>query len=100
MPTYKFTCKKCSAVYEELTSYDKTEKYKDVKCPQCNSKRKERNYSYGVAITFGNPKESSKWDSFSYRAGYNMEKAKGERREAAKRSHMGADPYNTPRLKD
>ncbi len=100
MPTYRFKCLKCSIAYEELTSYDATEKYKDVKCPQCKSKRKERTFDYDVGVAFGNPKESSKWDNFSYRAGFNMEKAKGDRREAAKKSHMGTDPYNHSRLND
>lgn len=97
---YRFKCKKCSTAYEELTPYDPSDKYKDIKCPSCKSKRKIRTLDYDVGVTFGNPKESSKWDNFSYRAGFNMEKAKGERREAAKKSHMGSDPYNSPRLKD
>ena len=45
-----------------------------------------------VNCNFAQPCESSKWDSFEYRAGYNMEKAQGERRNAESRSHMGANP--------
>ena len=98
MPIYQFECLKCSARYEELTSYDESDKYKDVKCPQCKSKKKKRTFDYNVSLTFGNPKESSKWDNFSYRAGHNMEKAKTERREAEGKSHMGKNPYNSKKL--
>ncbi len=98
MPTYRFSCLKCDESYEELTNYDDTGKYKLVKCPKCKSRKKERVFDYNVAVTFGNPKESSKWDNFGYRAGHNMEKAKSERREAEKYSHMGANPYNYKKL--
>lgn len=46
-----------------------------------------------MSCAFGSPKESSKWDNFSYRAGHNMETAKSDRRKAASKSHMGTDPY-------
>ena len=84
---------KCHESYEELTSYDEKGKYPKVKCPNCKSKRKKQLHNYGVGVSFGNPKESSKWDNFSYRAGFNMDKAQGERRTAQKLSHMGTNPY-------
>jgi hypothetical protein len=34
-------------------------------------------------------------DNFEYRAGYNMDKAQGERRHAEAASHMGQTPYNS-----
>jgi hypothetical protein len=46
----------------------------------------------GVNLRFAQPWESSKWESFGYRAGYNMEKAKEQRRQAEKASHMGENP--------
>ena len=46
-----------------------------------------------VSIQFAQPWESSKWDSFEYRAGYNMMKAKRERMAAEAASHMGANPH-------
>ena len=46
-----------------------------------------------VKVQFAQPWESSKWDSFEYRAGYNMVKAQQERRNAEARSHMGASPH-------
>lgn len=98
MPIYTFRCLKCLETYEELTLYDETQKYKSVKCPSCKSKRKERVFSYSVNCSFDKPKESSKWENFSYRAGYNMEKAKEDRRNAETKSHMGKDPYNNPKL--
>jgi DNA-directed RNA polymerase subunit RPC12/RpoP len=100
MPIYHFKCLKCSEVYDELTVYDETGKYRSVKCPNCKSKQKEKTYDYDVTCTFSNPKESSKWDNFGYRAGHNMEKAKADRRAAEAVSHMGTDPYNHSRLKD
>jgi len=98
MPIYNFKCLKCSEEYEELTSYDETGKYKDIKCPQCKSKKKLRTFDYDITCTFGNPKESSKWDNFGYRAGHNMEKAKSERRAAETKSHMGTNPYSNKKL--
>ena len=98
MPIYMFKCLKCLKVYEELTQYDESKKYKSVSCPECKSKKKEQVFGYDVSFTFDNPKESSKWENFSYRAGYNMEKAKADRRNAAAKSHMGPNPYNGPRL--
>lgn len=93
-----FKCLKCSKYYEELTQYDESGKYKDIKCPDCKSKKKEQTFGYEVNCTFDKPKESSKWESFSYRAGYNMEKAKEDRRNAAAKSHMGPNPYNSSKL--
>lgn len=93
MPIYAFQCLKCKTRYEELTEYDASDKYKGVRCPDCKSKRKKKLLDYNINVAFENPKESSKWDNFSYRAGFNMEKAKGERRVAAAKSHMGTNPY-------
>ena len=84
---------KCSESYEELTSYDETNKYKGIKCPHCKSKRKERTFDYDITAIFSNPKESSKWDNFGYRAGFNMDKAKSDRRAAEGKSHMGSNPF-------
>lgn len=98
MPIYQFECLKCSSRYEDLTTHDETGQYKHVKCPHCNSKKKRRTFEYDVAVTFSNPKESSKWDNFSYRAGHNMEKAKSERRSAESKSHMGNNPYGSKKL--
>lgn len=46
-----------------------------------------------VNVNFTNPKESSRWDNFEYRAGHNMESAKQDRRNAESLSHVGANPY-------
>jgi|APGre2960657444_1045066.scaffolds.fasta_scaffold490376_1 putative FmdB family regulatory protein len=83
MPFYEFICKKCNSEYEDLCKYDPTEKYKDVECPKCKSKKKEKIVSAAI-VTFSNPVGTSKFESFEYRAGYNMEKAKSERRAAEK----------------
>jgi|SRR5581483_3949710 len=98
MPVYTFTCLKCDSSYDELTNYDSSGKYKDVRCPNCKSKKKVKDFGYEVCCTFGNPKESSKWDNFEYRAGYNMEKAKNDRRAAESKSHMGTNPYKNKKL--
>lgn len=98
MPIYKFECTKCNEVYEEMTSYDESGKYKGIKCPACKSKRKRRRFDYDVAITFADPTNTSKFDNFSYRAGHNMEKAKTERRNAESKSHMGKNPYKSKKL--
>jgi len=94
MPFYEFECNNCKIKYEELCSYDPTEKYKEVKCPECNSKKKTKLVSAAI-VTFANPKDTSKFESFDYRAGYNMEKAKEERRKAEKANTEGIPPYST-----
>ncbi len=93
MPIYDFVCLRCEKRYEELTQYDEKGLYKKVKCPYCKSKRKSKTYDYNITCTFDNPKESSKWESDTYREGYNMAKAKAERRAAEAKSHMGTNPY-------
>ncbi len=98
MPIYRFECDKCNEVYEEITSYDESGKYKGVKCPKCKSKKKHRRFDYEVAVTFADPRDTSKFDNFSYRAGWNMNKAKGERRAAESKSHMGTNPYSSKKL--
>lgn len=45
-----------------------------------------------VSVAFEQPWESSKWDNFEYRAGYNMMKAKKHREDAEVKSHMGKQP--------
>ena len=92
MPLYEFECIDCTKIYEEFAKHDPKGKYRSVKCPHCGSKSKNRLMS-SPSISFGDPKSSSKWDSFSYRAGHNLEKAKEERRYAESKSHMGSNPY-------
>jgi putative FmdB family regulatory protein len=94
MPHYDFQCKKCETVYDEIVSYDEKGKYPTVKCPKCGSKKKDKLLSQIGGVMFSKPQESSKWDNFEYRAGYNMDKAQGERRAAEAASHMGANPYS------
>lgn len=89
MPIYEFTCKKCKNNFEEMCTFKEAEKnFSGVSCPGCKSKRIKKLVS-SCSVAFTNPGNTSKWDSFSYRAGYNMEKAKTERRVAEKTSHMG-----------
>lgn len=93
MPNFKFACKKCSKVYFDITSFDKSNKYPDVKCPECGSDKKEKMATGCSAIVFKNPRGTSKADQFTYVAGWNMENAKEERRNAEEASHMGNNPY-------
>ena len=90
MPMYDFRCKKCEHEWDVLTPYDETKEYKSVKCPECGSNKKEQLIKGCFAI--GGP-TSSKMDNFGYRAGYNMEKAQGERR-AAEEAAGGDSPYS------
>lgn len=90
MPVYQFWCKKCSLPFEHLCKFDDISK---TKCPKCKSKRVQKQVSCPT-VKFSNPKESSKWDSFDYRAGYLLDKAKAERRTAEEQSHMGQQPYS------
>lgn len=94
MPHYEFQCKKCDIVYDDIVSYDETEKYPSVICPECGADDKIRLMSATAPPVFSNPRGTSKEESFSYKAGYNMEQAKDLRRraEAATDTKM---PYRT-----
>ncbi len=92
MPIYEFRCedKLCEqGQFDELCKY---EDIKNVKCPSCGTTNVEKLMS-APNLAFAQPKESSKWDNFGYRAGYNLEKAKGDRRKAQDLSHVGSNPY-------
>jgi putative FmdB family regulatory protein len=93
MPSYEFLCKKCNKDYEELTNFDSSGKYKGVKCPACGSKNKIQKMTC-AGIKFTNPRDTSKFDNFGYRAGYNLEQAQELRRNAEAASHVGARPYS------
>jgi len=93
IPFYKFKCKKCGEVYEDLCSWDDTDKYPKVKCPECKSRRKEKLVNCDFAVVFTNPRGTSKEDSSTYAGGYNMELAKESRRVAEAKSHVGPNPY-------
>ena len=96
MPIYEFICKDCNKEYETLTSYDETEKYKDVECPECESKKKLKLVS-ACRHAFTNPVGTDKWNSGStghdYRFKYNLPNVINERKNAEINSHMGQDPY-------
>lgn len=92
LPTYNFECKNCNKIYETLASFDPKGKYASVSCPHCNSKKKKKLLN-DANIKFAQPKDTSKFDNFNYRAGYNLEQAQNLRRDAQASSHMGTDPY-------
>ena len=96
MPIYEFKCKKCSAEYEELVAHDKTGKYKSVKCPNCNSVKKEKLVS-NCSFNFENPVGTDRWNStdqgHDYRFNYNLPNVKKQREAAEQKSHMGTDLY-------
>jgi len=86
MPLYEFNCLKCNKNYEVICSFKDNQD--DIQCEHCGSKKKNKLVS-NCSLSFAQPGESSKWESFSYRAGYNMDKAKQERRIAERNSKMG-----------
>ncbi len=88
MAFYDFQCEICDLVFEARTHYDKTGEYPDVIC-SCGSKKKQKLVSIP---NLGHT--ASKLDNFGYRAGFNMNRAQGERRFAEEKSHMGQQPYN------
>jgi len=92
MPTYVFLCGKCKKTFTDMCSFDPKGKYSDTKCSHCNSKNKKM-LPTAAALKFANPKDTSKWDNFSYRAGYNLEGAQDLRKQAEAASHMGTEPY-------
>lgn len=97
MPFYDFKCNECDNVWEEMTTYDKTNVYPKIICPNCESSNKVKLMPENFSI--GGP-TAAKMGRFNYRAGYNLEKAKGERRKAEAASHMGSNPYSDLTTKD
>ena len=87
MPTYAFQCDQCSRKFDALCSWAESQNYKCEVCGQAASKLLTT-----CSIKFSDPKSTSKWDNFSYRAGYNLEKAQGERR-AAEAREKDSSPY-------
>ncbi len=97
MPTMEFRCKKCETCYDTLVALDKTGKYKNVSCPNCKSKSKEKLIS-APTFTFAQPEGTDVWNSDSQGHDYRYKhtgapKAKAERAMAEALSHMGTDPY-------
>ena len=97
MPRYDFRCKKCHKLWEEFVAYDKTGKYKTVKCPVCASKSKEKLMS-ACSCNFTNPEGTDRYTSetsgHDYRFHHNLPNVIEERKNAEMASHMGADVYN------
>ena len=99
MPLYCFECKKCKKTFDAICIWEK------VKLVKCDCGGKTKKLVTNCNLKFDNPKESSKWDNFGYRAGYNMEKAKEERRtaEAATKDtcpYKEINDFNTPGVFD
>lgn len=96
MPLYEFECKNCKSHFDALASFDQTGKYKDVVCPECGSKKKEKRMS-APNFAFANPEGTDRWNNGStghdYRFKHNIPKVKEERAMAEALSHMGTDPY-------
>lgn len=92
MPIYAFICENetCNTKYFERVC--KYEEIADTHCPDCASNQVEKQLTV-PNLAFTQPNESSKWDNFGYRAGFNFEKAQKERRMAQERSHVGPNPY-------
>lgn len=88
MALYEFCCKKCKKEYDELSKFDETGEYPDIKCPSCGSVKKEKLVSLPATVYSTGVNET-----FTHKAGRTMERAKGERRAAEAASHMGADPH-------
>src|ERR1700735_931821 len=89
MPCYSFSCEKCSYNWDEICRFSAKD---SVLCPKC---KKKPQVNFGEPnLVFSNPKDTSKWDNFSYRAGFNMETAKAERR-AAEAATGQKNPYAT-----
>ena len=95
---YDFECKKCHHVYDALTEYDETGKYKKLKCPDCGSKSKLKLMS-APSFNFSNPEGTKRWNNVStghdYRFKHNIPKVKQERAMAEAMSHMGGNPYGS-----
>lgn len=87
MPNFDFKCKECEEIYTDFVKYDPTDKYKDVVCPKCNSKKKEKLIS-STSYKFNQPVGTDKWVSESnghdYRFKSNLKNVKKQREEGEK----------------
>ena len=92
MPLFDFQCNndKCQTEYFEVLCL--FTKLSEVRCPQCETDEVKKLLSV-PSVQFTDPSGTSKMDSFSYRAGHYLEKAKGDRRKAQEGSHVGPTPY-------
>jgi putative FmdB family regulatory protein len=95
MPFFDFVCDNCECTWDEMTKYDTTGEWAGIKCPECGSEEKEQIIS---PVSIGHT--ASKMDSFSYRAGYNMDKAKTERRNAEAIAGGDTTPYRDTTISD
>lgn len=93
MPLYEFLCKKCNHQYEELVSYDETDKYETVQCPECGSGEKDKLVSC-CNFTFADPVGTDRWNnSHDYRFKHKLPSVKAEREKAQQASRVGPSPY-------
>src|SRR5581483_8029143 len=99
MPIYNYICKKCDYLWDELSvKFEPEELIKTLVCEKCGSKRIKYVPSWNIAsVNFSNPKDTSKWDNFDYRAKFNMEKAKLESYNARKEAEAKGlgSPYKS-----
>lgn len=99
MGTFNFECKnkKCSVIYEVMTPYDETGKYKTISCPDCGSKKKKKLVN-SCNHNFTNPVGSDRWNSESkghdYRYWHNAPNVAKQREFAEQNSHMGTKVYD------
>lgn len=102
MPIYDFECTSCKLRYQELTKFDKSDKYPSVICPKCGSSEKEKLISV-CGFAFSNPVGTDRWTSdgygHDYRFNYNAPNVRKQREIAEATSHMG-NPYGDSIEKD
>lgn len=95
MPIYRFECEACKIEYEELTSYDDTNKYEKVLCPECGSGHKTKLFPTSFSFQFAQPVGTDRWNnSHDYRYKYEQPKVRSQREVAEKASNVGASPYS------
>jgi putative FmdB family regulatory protein len=93
MALYNLSCEKCGLIFDELCTWEELAK---VRCQKCKSKKINKNPTCPTVV-FTDPLGTSKMENFGYRAGYYMNKATTERRNAEAKSHMGTTPFgNVP----
>ena len=88
MPIYAFKCEDCGTEFEEMRLFKNYAAPATCSCGGCGDPL----FSMPSSIIFTDPRDTSKWDNFGYRAGFNMEKAKQERRDAEQASRQ-PNPY-------
>jgi len=87
----------CDVVFDEFTSYDPSDEYSSVVCPNCGSTKKTKIVS-ACNFNFSNPVGTDRWNSensgHDYRFKHKLPSVIEERKKAEIAAKSPDSPYN------